>query len=73
MLFMLIFTAVIQLLCQGSAAWKEKCRDGAAVPSFTPMRLKFDSALLVPNSVQEILQSPQSCWLLLTLISDFLS
>lgn len=71
MLFMLIFTAVIQLLCQGSAVWKEECTDGAAVLSFTPMRFTFDSALLFSNTVQEIFKSPQSCWLLLALISDF--
>lgn len=71
MLFMLVFAAVIQLLCQGSAVWKEECTDGAAVLSFTPMRLRFDIALLFSNAVQEIFKSPQSCCLLLALISEF--
>lgn len=71
MLFTLTFTMTIQLLCQGSAVWGEECTDGAAVLSSTSMRLRFDSALLFSNIVQEILKSPWSCWLLLALISDF--
>lgn len=43
---MLIFTAAVQLLCQ--------CTGGAAVLSFTPTRVKFDRALLISNTAQEI-------------------